>query len=206
MPLVLAINTATPTKTIALIKDNSLIDEVSWDQPMSESDMVLPTIDALLKKHSLSRTELTQILVVHGPGSFTGLRIGVTIANTIAYALQISIGSISSLAFLRARSASPVDMVFFETAPNLLFIEDITSLRRVTIAEIPSQGIVATGVVSEGTQVLLPQVHWVPTNSLVSPGKAMETLLPLVIWSKKSIQPVYMREPGITVSKHESRA
>lgn len=52
---------------------------------------VLPLIEKLLKKHKLSLKDLNSIEVNPGPGSFTGLRVGVSIANTLGFLLKIPI-------------------------------------------------------------------------------------------------------------------
>lgn len=56
-----------------------------------KAQVVLPMTEALLKEHGLSLGELTGIEVNTGPGSFTGLRVGVAIANTLGYLLQIPV-------------------------------------------------------------------------------------------------------------------
>ncbi len=56
-----------------------------------KSQVVLVLIDKLLKKHGLQATDLTQIEVNLGPGSFTGLRVGVSVANALGFSLKIPI-------------------------------------------------------------------------------------------------------------------
>ena len=55
------------------------------------SQMVLPLIDEILKEHGIKVQEITKIFVNPGPGSFTGLRVGVAIANTLGFLLGISV-------------------------------------------------------------------------------------------------------------------
>lgn len=70
---------------------------------MVKSDMsskIVPIIDEGLKSNNLSLSDINRIFVVNGPGSFTGIRVGVTVAKTIAWALKIDIIPISSLALM----------------------------------------------------------------------------------------------------------
>lgn len=61
-----------------------------------KAQVVLPMLEELLKKHELSLKDITEIKVNPGPGSFTGIRVGLTIANTLGYLLNIPVnGQIS---------------------------------------------------------------------------------------------------------------
>ncbi len=56
-----------------------------------KAQAVLPLVEKLLKKHKLSLKDLTAIKVNPGPGSFTGLRVGISIANALGFLLKIPI-------------------------------------------------------------------------------------------------------------------
>lgn len=64
-------------------------DEICEEVGEKRAQMVLSLIDQLLKKHDLTVQDLTAIEVNHGPGSFTGIRVGITIAQTLAKTLVI---------------------------------------------------------------------------------------------------------------------
>lgn len=64
---------------------------ITWEAHRELSDTILLKIQDILKQQNLSYSDLRGIGVYAGPGSFTGLRIGVTIANTMAYALDIPV-------------------------------------------------------------------------------------------------------------------
>lgn len=68
-------------------KKDTMTEEVGRDR----AQMVLPLIERLFKKHTITLQEITEISVNVGPGSFTGLRVGVSIANTLGYTLQIPV-------------------------------------------------------------------------------------------------------------------
>ena len=63
----------------------------------SHSIYTIHIIESLFKDNNLNVKDLKKIIVVNGPGSFTGIRIGLSIAKTMAYALNIDINTISSL-------------------------------------------------------------------------------------------------------------
>ena len=83
--------------TIGLLKDNNILEKLENNSNQNHSALVMPMIDSILKNNNLIPKDLNQIIVVNGPGSFTGVRIGVTIAKTLAYTLKIDIKTITSL-------------------------------------------------------------------------------------------------------------
>lgn len=70
------------------------------------SSKVLTTIDNAIKKCDLLLDDIDKIIVVNGPGSFTGIRVGVTIAKTLAWTKNIDILTISSLELLATTKSS----------------------------------------------------------------------------------------------------
>lgn len=83
--------------TIGLLKNGKVISELTKESSKNHSIHTMPMIDEILKTNNLLPSYLNEIIVVNGPGSFTGVRIGVTIAKTLAYTLNISIKTITSL-------------------------------------------------------------------------------------------------------------
>lgn len=88
---------------ICLFKDGNLLKHVNSESVQQHSVIVLPTIRALLEDFSITVKDLGEIIVINGPGSFTGVRIGVTIAKTLSYCLNIPIKLLDSL-FIKAVS------------------------------------------------------------------------------------------------------
>lgn len=102
----LAIDTATKSIYLALIIDGKVADVINQEGASNHSVTIMPLIDELLKKHELELRKLDGILVGIGPGSYTGIRIGVAIAKMIAYLNPIKLYTFSSLALLASCSDS----------------------------------------------------------------------------------------------------
>lgn len=94
--MILFIDTHDSLITIALKTEKELFIKTQ-ESEYSHSIYVMPMISDIFKENKLNIKDLKQIIVVNGPGSFTGIRIGLSIAKTIAYALNIKINTISSL-------------------------------------------------------------------------------------------------------------
>ena len=82
---------------IALYKDDKLVDSIIKKSTRHHSEYIMPTIRDIISNNGIEVKDLGQIFVVNGPGSFTGVRLGVTIAKTLAYTLNIPIKTITSL-------------------------------------------------------------------------------------------------------------
>lgn len=82
---------------IALIKETKLIQELKKETYKSHSEFIVPMIQEILTKNNLTPKDLNEIIVVNGPGSFTGTRLGVTDAKMLAYTLNIPIKTITSI-------------------------------------------------------------------------------------------------------------
>lgn len=93
----LFIDTSLSDVSIALVKDNLLLSKIHEDIPQKHSVYVVKYIENILKENKLSPKNVDEIIVVNGPGSFTGIRIGVTIVKTYAYLLNIRVVTITSL-------------------------------------------------------------------------------------------------------------
>ena len=94
---VLAIDTSNKTLSVAIVKDEGTIVEQTVPDTLQHSVKLMPAIQAVLQESQVSMQELTGVIVAKGPGSYTGLRIGVTVAKTLAKTLHIPLKSVSSL-------------------------------------------------------------------------------------------------------------
>ena len=82
---------------LAIYKDEKLKWKKEIKEQLDHSTVCMPSLVALLNEASLTIHDINDIVVVNGPGSFTGVRLGVTIAKILSYTLQIPIRSITSL-------------------------------------------------------------------------------------------------------------
>lgn len=93
----LFISTYSKIVTIGLLKEGKLISKKEKESNRSHSIVLVPSIEEILKENNLEVNNLNEIIVVNGPGSFTGIRLGITVAKTLAYTLNIPIKTITSI-------------------------------------------------------------------------------------------------------------
>ena len=93
----LFLDTASSRVIISVIRNNEIVFTVNLKNDNNLSNKLMVLIDENFKKYNLKATDINKIFVVNGPGSFTGIRCGVTVAKTLAFLLNIEITAISEL-------------------------------------------------------------------------------------------------------------
>lgn len=97
---ILAIDTSSKVCSVALLENNEVIDELDLDDGKTHSENLMPLIDEILKKNNISIKQIEMLACCVGPGSFTGIRIGVATLKPIAEVLNIKVASVTSLEVL----------------------------------------------------------------------------------------------------------
>jgi tRNA threonylcarbamoyl adenosine modification protein YeaZ len=83
--------------SVGIAKDNILLDYISYEAWQRQSEYMIVELNKLLEKHNIKKEDITDVMVAKGPGSYTGVRIAITIAKTIAVALNAKLYAVSSL-------------------------------------------------------------------------------------------------------------
>lgn len=94
---ILYIDTSSSYLYTSIVENDKLIFEIKEEFGQSLSEVALPRIVSMFEDNNLSPKDIDKIIVVNGPGSFTGIRIGITIAKIYAWSLNIPITTIYSL-------------------------------------------------------------------------------------------------------------
>lgn len=97
MALILSLETSTTVCSVALHKQGVLLDTLEDHTPNSHSALLTVLVENILKKQKLEVNELDAIAVSIGPGSYTGLRIGASVAKGLAYGAEIPVIAIPTL-------------------------------------------------------------------------------------------------------------
>lgn len=94
--ILLALDTATPVTAVALLEADKVLGQ-EFQPAKNHSVTLLPAIDHLMQAHNIAREDLGAVAAGIGPGSFTGVRVGLTLAKSLAFALKIDLVGVSTL-------------------------------------------------------------------------------------------------------------
>lgn len=109
--LVLALDTCDSRGSIALLRDDSVLEVRVHDTAEDYSSWLLPAAQAILDSQQLSMSEVSAYAVASGPGSFTGVRVGLTTVKAWSEVYGHPIASVSRLEALASYSSSPLSYV-----------------------------------------------------------------------------------------------
>jgi tRNA threonylcarbamoyladenosine biosynthesis protein TsaB len=103
-PLILAIDTSGRSGSVAIAASSKLLAQAAFSQPMRHSAEIFPAIRRLLKQLGTSPKDIEHVYISAGPGSFTGLRIAVTIAKIMYLANTAKIVAVDTLDVIAANA------------------------------------------------------------------------------------------------------
>jgi len=223
----LAIDTSTDTASLALVQDNEVLAELTWHCGQNHTTQLLPHLAHLLNQAKLNLQSASGIIIAKGPGSFDGLRVGISTAKGLAFSLSIPIVGISTLeveAYQHAETGLPICPVFnagrgeiataiYQTKHNewcQLMAEHIT-----TVEALCSQITTKTIFCGEFIPSIATQLRKELTEKAIIPPSAarlrrasflaelgLKRLIAGDYDNPATLQPLYLRRPPITKPKH----
>ncbi len=209
----LCVDTATEQSGISLVTSDESFGYLKLDSRHA-SDDILKNIDELLRKSDVELSDLKGVFVIKGPGSFTGLRVGISVANQFTHQLKIPIIGVqtdewygnrtdeSDFIYLQTMNRDQVFMVGFGKYKRD-FVQSIISVSECHYELSSRPGIKWLGQLSEKHGELMAEVDEVA--DLLSPDEAWRKVIGgYSLLSQKKydlIEPFYGKEPTITKSK-----
>jgi tRNA threonylcarbamoyladenosine biosynthesis protein TsaB len=127
MPLLLHLDTATENAIVAISKGENIIDLTTNDKQKDHAFFLHQAIKQLTEKNNISLNKLHAISVTEGPGSYTGLRVGMSAAKGLCYALQIPLITINTL------TAMALSVIEDTSRPELFFYCPMIDARRMEV-------------------------------------------------------------------------
>jgi len=225
--MLLAIDTSTDTASLALVQDSQVIAELTWHCEQNHSVELLPRLADLLGRSKSTIQAITGIVVAKGPGSFNGLRVGVSTAKGLAFSLGIPIVGISTLeveAYQHAETNLPICPIFNagrgEIATAIYQMEDnewcqIVGEHITTVETLCSQITTKTLFCGEFTDAIAGELKKrLKRKAIISSSTArlrragflaelgQQRLAAGNYDNPATLHPLYLRRPPITKRKH----
>ena len=111
MKYYLLLDSSNTSLTVGLATERELVDYTSYEAWQTQSEHMIPEINALLEKHNINKNDFSGIVVSIGPGSYTGVRIAITIAKVMAVSLNIPVYPVSALQILKFNKKPSICLV-----------------------------------------------------------------------------------------------
>jgi tRNA threonylcarbamoyl adenosine modification protein YeaZ len=222
--ILLTIDTSTDSAGLALVQDNKVLAEATWHCGQNHSVELLPRLTQLLNEAKIGLKSIGCILVARGPGSYNGLRVGLSTAKGFAFSLNINIIGISSLeleAYQHAQSDLPICPVFNagrgDIATALYQKKDnwqqLTQEHITTVEALDSEITGKTLFCGEYVPIIANELKKkLKGKAVIAPEKlrrpslmaelAKERLKAGDYDSPATLQPLYLRRPAITQRRH----
>jgi tRNA threonylcarbamoyladenosine biosynthesis protein TsaB len=189
--LILAFDTATSVATSALVRDGEVLGE-----RVSTAVRVLEDVDALLRDAQVEPGDLDVLAVGIGPGSFTGVRMGLAAARGIAFALELPVAGVSTLDALAAGAPDAVAVI--DAKRREVFVRQSEE-----IVALPAAAFEAPGRVCVGDGALRYREHLERSGATVPPDDSelhlpraqFHALLARDFRAAELVEPVYIRAP-----------
>jgi tRNA threonylcarbamoyladenosine biosynthesis protein TsaB len=189
--LILAFDTATSIATSALVRGGTVLGERT-----TTSVRVLEDVDALLREAGVAARELDALAVGIGPGSFTGVRMGLAVARGLALSLDIPVAGVSTLGALAAGAPDAVPLI--DAKRQELFLEqngEIVALPAAVI-EAPGRTCVGAGAVRYREHLERTGAEVPPDDSeLHRPRARFHVQLARDFGPADLVEPLYVRVP-----------
>jgi len=222
----LAIDTSTNTAGIALARDSEVLAELTWHCGQNHTTQLLPQIAHLLNQTGINLQSISCIIVARGPGSFNGLRVGISTAKGLAFSLGIPIIGISTLeaeAYQHAETGLPVCPILNAgrgEVATALYHRKGNVWRRLTAEHITTVEALCSGITTptifcgELIPLITTQLRGQLKQRAIIPPPAALLRRPSFLAelglrrleagdydNPSTLQPIYLRQPPITKPK-----
>ncbi|MDH5695475.1 MAG: tRNA (adenosine(37)-N6)-threonylcarbamoyltransferase complex dimerization subunit type 1 TsaB [Dehalococcoidia bacterium] len=221
----MAIDTSTDTASLALVQNGQVLAESTWHCEQNHSVELLPRLARLLNETKVDLQSIGCVMVAKGPGSFNGLRVGISIAKGLAFSLGIPMIGISSLeleAYRHAETGLPICPIFNagrgEIATAMYQKKDdkwcqLASEHITTVEALCSEITTKTIFCGEFVPLIANQLRKRLKRRAVIPTTELRRASLLAELGKQrleagdydnpaTLQPLYLRRPAITQPKH----
>lgn len=224
--MLVAIDSSTDTASLALVEEGRVLAEASWRCGQNHSVELLPRLTQLLDEAQVSLKDTSCVIVAKGPGSFNGLRVGLSTAKGLAFSLSVPIIGISSLemeAYRHAETGLPICPIFNagrEEIATALYQKKDDGWRQLTPEHITTVDTLSAEInektvfCGEYVPMIARQLKKrLKEKAVIAPDRMRSAVLLIELAKPRidagdyddpaTLQPLYLRRPAITQPKRQ---
>jgi tRNA threonylcarbamoyladenosine biosynthesis protein TsaB len=189
--LTLAFDTATSVATVALLHEGDVLGE-----RLSTTNRLLADVDELMREHGSAPAELARVVVGTGPGSFTGIRVGLAAARGLVFSLSIPVAGVSTLAALAAGAPGAVPVIDAKRREVFALVDGACCLAPTQLERGPGTTYVGDGALRYRAVLEAYGADIPPDDSpLHVPWARHHAELARSFGPAESVEPIYLRIP-----------
>ena len=189
--LTLAFDTATSVATVALLHEGVVLGE-----RISTTNRLLADVDELMRAHDSAPAELSRVVVGTGPGSFTGIRIGLAAARGLAFSLSIPVAGVATLDALAAGAPGAVPVIDAKRREVFALVDGLRCLPPSELEPAPGTTYVGDGALRYRPVFEAQGAEVPPDDSpLHVPWARHHAVLARDFGPPDSVEPIYLRIP-----------
>ncbi len=207
--MLLAFDTATPAVTVALHDGRGVVAESTTVDPLRHGELLAPSIAGVLESAAVTPADLTHIAVGVGPGPFTGLRVGIMTARTMAAVLRLPLDGVCTLDILAAAVVVEGDFMVATDArrKEVYWARYAAPRRRTTEPAVDQPATVAwDGPVAGRGAIIYPEAF---PGAIAPEHPRADDLARLVVSGDARLlaaEPLYLRRPDVGQAASRKRA
>lgn len=181
--------------SVGLVKNNKLVDKISYACFQRQSEYMAMEIDKILKRNKLNPKKINGVVTSIGPGSYTGIRIALTIAKVMAYSLNIPLFPLSTLEINKVIGKDSI--VLFNARSNRSYIAAFSKNKRLLKDQAMNNVDVMKYIKSHPNYVLVGDLSYLnlkgkKVDVLENMFKLMKQVKP--VKNPNLVKPIYLKE------------
>lgn len=181
--------------SVGLVKNNKLVDKISYVCFQRQSEYMAMEIDKILKRNKLNPKKINGVVTSIGPGSYTGIRIALTIAKVMAYSLNIPLFPLSTLEVNKVIGKDSI--VLFNARSNRSYIAAFSKNKRLLKDQAMNNVDVMKYIKSHPNYVLVGDLSYLnlkgkKVDVLENMFKLMKQVKP--VKNPNLVKPIYLKE------------
>jgi tRNA threonylcarbamoyl adenosine modification protein YeaZ len=223
--MILAIDTSTDNASLALVQGDEVLAEANWRCEQNHTVELLPHLARLLDEAKAGISSISGVAAARGPGSFNGLRVGISTAKGLAFSLGVPIIGISSLevvAYEHAESGLPICPIFNAGRGEIataIYQRRSNKWRQLVAEHITTVDALCSGITTKTifcgefvTQIAGELKKKLKEKAVIAANNPRRARLLAELAKRRldagdydhsaTLQPLYLRRPAITQAKH----